>query len=116
MASPKRGEIYWVDFDPVKGREQGGRRPALIIQNDLGNEHSDYTVVVAITSRIPGRAYPFVVILDEGEGGLPKPSAANCSQIRTIDQSRLITRIGSLSEDRMSEVAAALRYELMLDE
>ena len=114
MARPKRGEIYWVDFDPVKGREQGGRRLALIVQNDLGNEHSDYTVVVALTSRMPSRENPFTVTLKEGEGGLSKPGAIHCSQIRTIDQSRLISRIGTLSDERMREVAEALIYELAL--
>lgn len=58
----RRGEIYWVEFDPVKGSEQGGLRPALIIQNDTGNQHSQTTVVVAITRTIPPKPYPFTVV------------------------------------------------------
>jgi mRNA interferase MazF len=55
----KRGEIYWVEFDPVKGSEQGGLRPALVVQNDVGNRHSPTTVVVAITRSVPPGPYPF---------------------------------------------------------
>ena len=70
----KRGEIYWVEFDPVKGSEQSGVRPALVVQNDIGNRHSPTTVVVAITSRLPPQPYPFVVIIDTEESGLPAVS------------------------------------------
>lgn len=55
-----RGEIYWVEFDPVKGSEQGGLRPALVVQQDVGNQHSPTTVVAAMTSTLPPRRYPFV--------------------------------------------------------
>ncbi len=67
-----RGEIYWVEFDPVKGSEQGGRRPALIIQNDVGNRFSSTTVVAGITRTIPPKPYPFVVIIEPEESGLPE--------------------------------------------
>ena len=60
----RRGEIYWVDFDPVKGSEQSGLRPALIVQQDLGNEYSPTTVVAAITRRVPPKPYPFIVVLE----------------------------------------------------
>src|SRR5687768_5505270 len=68
----KRGEIYWVEFDPVKGSEQGGRRPALIIQNNTGNRYSPTTVVAAITRTLPPQPYPFVVLIEPSESGLPE--------------------------------------------
>lgn len=122
----RRGEIYWVEFDPVKGSEQGGLRPALIVQNDLGNRYSPTTVVVAITRTVPPEPYPFVVVVEAGESGLPERSAINCSQIATVQQagseSRLrpprgesdVRPIGKLGADKMAEVDEALRYNLAL--
>lgn len=121
-----RGEIYWVEFDPVKGSEQGGLRPALIVQNDLGNRYSPTTVIAAITRKIPPRDYPFVVIVDPIESGLPERSVINCSQIATIQQSGPTSRlrpprdaasvcaIGRLSDTKMAEVDDALRFNLGL--
>ena len=121
----KRGEIYWVEFDPVKGSEQGGLRPALV-QNDVGNRFSPTTVVVAITRTLPPQRYPFVVIVEPQESGLPERSVVNCSQLATIQQagpsSRLrpprgestVQPIGRLSAARMAEVDEALRYSLGL--
>ncbi|MFQ5342436.1 MAG: type II toxin-antitoxin system PemK/MazF family toxin [Anaerolineae bacterium] len=122
----ERGEIYWVEFDPVKGSEQGGLRPALVVQNDVGNRYSSTTVVVAITTTLPPRPYPFVVIIEPEESGLPARSAVNCAQIATIQQTdpgaRLrpprgeseVSSIGRLSPERMTEVDEALKYNLSL--
>ena len=122
----KRGEIYWVEFDPVKGNEQSGLRPALVVQNDTGNRFSPTTVVVAITSRVPPQPYPFVVVLEADESGLPMRSAVNCAQIATIqqsgEQSRLrpprgesaVRPIGQLSRERMADVDRALRFNFAL--
>ncbi|MFZ1752864.1 MAG: type II toxin-antitoxin system PemK/MazF family toxin [Caldilineaceae bacterium] len=122
----RRGEIYWVEFDPVKGNEQSGLRPALVVQNDTGNRFSPTTVVVAITSRLPPQPYPFVVTIQPEESSLPVPSAVNCAQIATIQQngpeSRLrpprgeneLRAIGQLSQARMAEVDNALRFNLAL--
>src|SRR5690349_11235739 len=109
---PRRGEVYWINFDPAQGREQRGRRPALVVQNDHGNANAPYTVVVAISTAQPARPYPFIVSLAAGEGGLPRSGVVNCAQIRTVDLARLEGRIGALSEERMRQVDAALRYEL----
>lgn len=65
----RRGEIYWVEVDPAKGSEQGGMRPALVVQHDLGNQYSPTTVVAAITRTIPPRPYPFVVVVRPDESG-----------------------------------------------
>ncbi|MBE2220786.1 MAG: type II toxin-antitoxin system PemK/MazF family toxin [Anaerolineae bacterium] len=122
----KRGEIYWVEFDPVKGSEQGGLRPALVVQNDIGNRFSPTTVVVAVTSSIPPKPYPFIVVIEPQESGLPATSAVNCSQIATIHQSGNESRlrpphganqlrpIGQLSDSKMEEVASALQFNLAL--
>ena len=69
------GEVYWVEFNPVKGSERGGPRPALVVQKDVGNRHSPTTIVVAITWTIPLRPYPFVVIVEPVDSGLPELSA-----------------------------------------
>jgi len=122
----KRGEIYWVEFDPVKGSEQGGLRPALVVQNDLGNRYSPTTVVVAITRTVPPEPYPFVVVVEPEESGLPARSAVNCSQMATIQQSGPDSRlrpprgegdvrpIGTLSAKTMLQVDEALRFNLGL--
>ena len=122
----RRGEIYWLEFDPVKGSEQGRLRPALVVQNDLGNRFSPTTVVAAITRTIPPRPYPFVVIVEPAESGLPERSVVNCSQLATIQQSGSISRlrpprgesdvraIGRLSGEKLAEVDAALRFNLAL--
>jgi mRNA interferase MazF len=121
-----RGEIYWVELDPVKGSEQGGLRPALVVQNDTGNRYSPTTVVAAITRTLPPRPYPFVVEVEPEESGLRERSAVNCAQVATIqqagDRSRLrppprrtdIEPIGRLGRDIMQRIDAALRYNLGL--
>jgi len=122
----RRGEIYWVEFDKVKGSEQGGLRPALVIQNDTGNRYGPTTVVAAITPTLPTKPYPFVVVIEPQESGLRATSAVNCSQVATIQhsgpQSRLraqpgegeVRPTGRLSEAKMREVAAALRFNFGL--
>lgn len=94
--------------------EQRGRRPALIIQNDVGNRSSPATVVAAISSAQVKKVYPFIVPLEQGQGGLPKAGFINCSQLLTIDQGRLLQRIGRLDVETMSAVNKALLYELEL--
>ena len=122
----KRGEIYWVEFDPVKGSEQSGLRPALIVQNDTGNRHSPTTVVVAITSKLPAQPFPFVVVIEPAESGLPVHSAVNCAQMATIQHTGAASRlrpprgqsevrpIGQLSPVRMADIDRALRFNLAL--
>jgi mRNA interferase MazF len=118
----KRGEIYWVEFDPVKGSEQSGLRPALVVQNDTGNRFSPTTVVVAITRTMPPQTYPFVVILEPQDSGLPDRSVVNCAQIATVQQSGVTSRlrpprgessmhpIAKLNAIKMAEVDRALKY------
>ena len=121
-----RGEFYWVEFEPVKGSEQGGLRPALVVQNDIGNQYSPTTVVAAVTRTLPPKPFPFIVVIESRESGLPTRSAVNCSQIVTIQQrgpqSRLrpppgereVRPIGRLGEAQMRAVDEALRFNLGL--
>lgn len=123
----KRGEIYWVEFDPVKGSEQGGIRPALVVQNNTGNRYSPTTVVVALTRTIPPKNYPFIVVVEAGESGLPERSTINCAQMATIQQSgedsrfcpphgeKTVRPIGQLNSDTLQKVNQALRYNLNLE-
>jgi mRNA interferase MazF len=120
----KRGEIYWVEFDPVKGSEQGGLRPALVVQNDVGNRFSPTTIVAAITRTVPPQPYPFVVIISPDESHLPDLSVVNCSQLATIHQGgpqtclrppggeTTVRPVGQLSPEKMHQVDEALLYSL----
>jgi len=109
---PKRDEVWLVNFNPVRGSEQKGIRPALIIQNDIGNEVSPITIVAAISSSI--RIYPVNVKITAKESGLDKDSIVKLNQIRTVDKSRLIRKLGRLTPKKMEEVNAALMLSLGL--
>ncbi len=122
----QRGEIYWVEFDPVKGSEQSGLRPALVVQQDVGNQHSPTTIVAAITRTVPPRPYPFTVLIEPEESGLGQRGVVNCAQLATIQQSgsqsrlrpprneKLLRPLGRLSRARMLAVDRALKYNLGL--
>ncbi len=109
----RRGEIYWVDWSPARGSEQAGLRPALVIQNDIGNRYSPTTIVAAITSAAV-RPYPFIVPLTREESGLPRDSSVNLSAILTVDKSWLGDRCGQLGRDKMAEVDRAIKRSLGL--
>jgi mRNA interferase MazF len=109
----KRGELYWVDWDPNRGSEQAGIRPALIIQNDIGNELSPTTIVASCSSATK-RVFPFLVRVKSSESGLPKDCSINLSSIMTIDKSRLRDKCGELSREKMGEVDKALQISLQL--
>ena len=108
--SPRRGEVWTVNFNPGRGSEQRGTRPALVIQNDVGNRYSRTTVVAAITTTI--KAFPATVTLDRGEGGLEARSMVNLAQIVTVDASRLMSKLGSLHARTMLKVDEAIRISL----
>ena len=111
MVFPKRGEIYYVTFDPTIGVEIKKSRPALIIQNDIGNMHSQATIVAAITST-SRESSPYEVFLKAGEGGLQKDSIILLNQIRTIDKKRLGKRLGTISSESMKKVDKAIEISL----
>jgi mRNA interferase MazF len=114
MRAPKRGEVYLVQFDPTVGAEIRKTRPALIVQNDIGNRHSPLTIVAAITSRADDQPYPTEVTLNPPEAGLKVKSAVLLNQIRTVDRQRLVRRLGSVAPRTMRRVDQALRISLGL--
>jgi len=107
----RRGEIYWVNWSPGRGSEQGGLRPALVIQNDIGNKFSPTTIVAALTTAVE-KPYPFLVRVTAKESGLPRDSTVNLAVILTIDKTRLTRKCGELSEAKMSEVAESIKASL----
>lgn len=116
MANVNRGDIYWLDLPPASGSEQAGRRPVLIIQNQIGNRTSPTTIVAAITSQPRKRVYPFHVHFTAQESGLGLAGIVLCEQVQTIDQKRLGTRSGALSKEKMREVDLALHFSLGLED
>ena len=113
MREVKRGEIYWVDWNPGRGSEETGLRPALIIQNDIGNHYSR-AVIIATCSTADVKPYPFIVPVKKEESGLPEDFHVNLSAILTIDKSRLGNRCGELNKEKMIEVDAAIKSSLGL--
>jgi mRNA interferase MazF len=116
LRHPKRGEVYLVSFDPTIGAEIKKTRPALVIQNDVGNRYSPVTIVAAISSKVGDTRYPTEVLIPSSEGGLREPSVVMLNQIRSVDKRRLIARLGRLSPDRMALVDQALLVSLGLVE
>jgi len=108
-----RGEIYLVNWNPCRGSEQSGMRPALVIQNDTGNKFSP-TTIVAACSTAGIKPYPFIVRISAKESGLVKDGYVNLSQVMTVDNGRLETRLGALTEMKMDEVDEAIRNSLGL--
>lgn len=107
----KRGEIYFADLSPVVGSEQGGMRPVLIIQNDVGNKYSPTVIVSAITSQLGKAKLPTHIELSSDDN-LPKNSVVLLEQIRTLDKRRLKERVTKLDEKKMKEVNRALLISL----
>ena len=116
MKQPKRGEIYFLDFSPSKGREIKGSHPALVIQNDIGNKASNLTIVAAITSNLKVAELPVGVIITPEESGLSHKSVIHLGQIYTIDKERLENLISVLSKRKMLEVNRAIEISLGLRE
>lgn len=116
MPIVSRGEIYWLDLPPGSGSEQAGRRPVLIIQNQIGNRTSPTTIVAAITSQPRPRVYPFHVHFTAHESGLRLAGIVLCEQVQTIDQKRLGSQAGALSKEKMMEVDLALHFSLGLED
>ncbi|NLO22548.1 MAG: type II toxin-antitoxin system PemK/MazF family toxin [Syntrophomonadaceae bacterium] len=112
----KRGEIYFAQLNPVVGSEQGGIRPVLVIQNDIGNQYSPTTIVLAITSQINKAKLPTHVELKAEKYGLERDSVILAEQIRTIDKTRLKQRIAVMDEEMMNYVDQALEVSLSLND
>ena len=110
----RRGDIYYADLSPVVGSEQGGVRPVLIIQNDLGNRHSPTVIAAAITSQMNKAKLPTHIELLDPRCGLTRDSVVLLEQVRTLDKRRLRERMGHLDEERMQMVDTAIAVSLGL--
>ena len=110
----KRGDIYYADLRPVVGSEQGGVRPVLIIQNDIGNKHSPTVICAAITSKMNKAQLPTHVELDTRRCGMVRDSVILLEQLRTIDKQRLRERICHIDEELLGRVNQALMVSLEL--
>lgn len=108
----KRGDLYYADLSPVVGSEQGGVRPVLVVQNDVGNKYSPTIIAAAITSQLNKAKLPTHINLPAEEYGLPKNSVVLLEQIRTIDKRRLKDKIGELPDNIMNMVNEALMISL----
>lgn len=112
----RRGDIYYADLSPVVGSEQGGVRPVLIVQNNVGNRFSPTVIAAAITSQRSKANLPTHIMLDAQTTGLAKDSVVLLEQVRTIDKHRLKERMGRLDETFMSQVDQALSISFGLDQ
>ncbi len=110
----RRGEIYLVSLDPTVGSEIKKTRPALIIQNDVGNKYSPLTIIGPITSTPKKKIYPTQVSVATEKTGLDSNSVVLLDQIRTVDKSRLVRKLGALSRGKMKEVDEAIRISLAI--
>ena len=110
----KRGELYYADLSPVVGSEQGGMRPVLIVQNDVGNKYSPTVIAAAITSKMGKTKLPTHIDVVGNQVGLAKDSVILLEQIRTIDKKRLKEKMGHLDDDTMKNVNAAIEVSFGL--
>lgn len=108
-----RGEVYYADLSPTQGSEQGGRRPVLIVQNDIGNRYAPTTIILPLTTATTKKPLPtHIPIPSTTENGLADNSTALAEQVKIIDKSRLKKRLGAVNEEIMAEVDKAIRISL----
>ena len=112
----KRGDIFYADLSPVIGSEQGGTRPVLVVQNDVGNKFSPTVIVAAITSQINKAKMPTHIEISANDFGLARDSVILLEQIRTIDKRRLKEKLGRLSDELLEEVDEALGISFGISE
>lgn len=108
----KRGGIFIATLNPVIGKEISKTRPVVVISNNINNKYSGTVTVLPLTSKKLDKIYPFEVLLSKGAGNLPKDSKLKADQISTLDQSRLISKIGIIKEEDMEEVEKAVKIHL----
>lgn len=110
----KRGDVYYANLSPVVGSEQGGHRPVLVVQNDVGNKYSPTVIVAAITSQISKAKLPTHVEINSKQFGLEKDSVILLEQMRTVDKRRLKEKVTHLNEDIMDKVDEGIRISVGL--
>ncbi|WP_099320668.1 type II toxin-antitoxin system PemK/MazF family toxin [Anaerococcus sp. Marseille-P3625] len=111
----KRGDLFYADLSPVVGSEQGGVRPVIIVQNDVGNKYSPTIIIAPITSQLNKAKLPTHVKIRGNEFGLPKNSVALLEQLRTIDKRRLREKIGSFDNAIMQKIDEAMAISLDIE-
>ena len=114
MDQVRRGDIYFADLSPVVGSEQGGMRPVVIVQNDLGNRHSPTVIAAAITSRTGKNPLPTHITVGKSDHGLARDSVILLEQVRTLDKCRLKEKVGHLNDSVMREVDGAIEVSFGL--
>jgi len=110
-----RGDIFLANLEPIKGKEQGGVRPVLLIQNNISNKKSPVIIVAAITSKIFSKQYPTNVSITKAESKLPRDSTIMLNQIRTIDKNRIIKKLSNLNSTLMNKVDIAIKISLSIE-
>ena len=110
----RRGDLFWVDLNPTRGSEQAGRRPVVVIQNDIGNDEAPTVIIAPLTTKSFTKPYPINVHVPKGVAGLKEPSTILLSQIRTIDKTRLGRKIGRLPPSYLQQVNHAICISLGL--
>ena len=108
----KRGDVFFIALDPAVGREISKTRPGVVVSNDKNNEFSGTVTILPVTSGHLRKIYPFEVFLPRGTADLPKDSKVKADQIRTLDRSRLVSRIGRLDGREMAKIEDAMRIHL----
>lgn len=111
----KRGEVFYADLSPVVGSEQGGVRPVLIVQNDVGNRYSPTVIAAAITSKLDKTNLPTHIGIRAGQGGLSRDSVVLLEQIRTLDKRRLRERAGCIDDETQQHINHALGVSMGLE-
>ncbi len=112
MMEVNRGDIYFADLSPVVGSEQGGVRPVLVVQNDVGNKYSPTVIIAAITSQLTKAKLPTHIELDKDSYNLPKDSVVLLEQIRTLDKRRLKDKLSTIDSQTMQKVDIAIMISL----
>ena len=111
----RKGSIYWVDFSPGKGSEPIGRRPGLVVQNDILNDSNINTVIMlAVTSTLKFGELPGNIVLKKGEANVPKKCVINATQIKSVDKTSIKEKIGTLSKKRIDEIHEGLKLVMGL--
>ena len=111
-----RGEVYLINFDPTVGAEIKKTRPAIVIQNDVGNRYSDMTIVAAISSKFGPKLYPTEVLINTSEAGLKIDSVVLLNQIRSVDHQRIVKKLGKVSPPTLKKIDKAIAISLGLIE
>ncbi|MEE8392079.1 MAG: type II toxin-antitoxin system PemK/MazF family toxin [Anaerolineae bacterium] len=108
----KHGEIYLADLNPTRGSEQAGRRPVLVFQNDLISRFTRTVICIPFTTNLRQAQLPSCLLIQAGEGGLAQNSVLLCHQLRVLDQSRLVTRLGKVSDSILVEIERVVTFTL----